>query len=205
MNEAVTSITDFMLFGESLVFSFWIFFGKKRTQSSYLWIFFFLLIGLGSLCGALFHGWDSFHTQKWWRFVTYFIVAGITFFPLALISLKTKKISSIWLWIAVLIIAGAFYIFYQSESFLHVIIYESVALFICFVIALQYLKIGWSRVAFSLLFGLFLSVVAALFQSQVIKVNLESLNNNDIFHIIQMMSLFFFFLVWKYAQALPEK
>ena len=196
--EPITAITDLLLSIECFVFSFLVF---KRAHSwqRLFWVGFFTCVGMGAFLGAVFHGLSFARGLMLWRGVNLSLILGITFFPLAIFSLKTKIVPK-WLFtlfLAVLILA--FFFFYNSQNFLHILSYEGGALTICTLLALIYLKKGY-KVAKPILIGIAISLVAAL--AQATNMRLLFLNNNDIFHLIQMIAMVFFLKSWETSQLL---
>ncbi len=191
--EPITALTDFLLSVECFIFTFLIF---KRAVSwqRLFWNGFFICVGMGAFLGALFHGFSFAQSVFLWRGVNLSLILGITFFPLAILSLRTRIIPK-WLFalfIAILILASFF--FYNSQNFLHILFYEGGVLTICIMIALTYLRKGYQE-GKPLLLGMVVSVVAAL--AQATNMRLLFLNNNDIFHLVQIIAMVFFFKAWK--------
>jgi hypothetical protein len=194
MNQPITSITDFILCAESLFFGLWIISCAPKEQSL-LWGSFFLFLTLGALLGGLYHGFSWADTNFMQRFINLSLIVALTVFPLAILSLKLSPIPPWVYYLTVFILLIAITALFNSTKFLHVILYEGGALLVSFCIVLYYFKSGDKEAASLLLAGLVLSVIGALIQS--LKFKLLPFSHNDLFHIVQMFSLVFFFFAWK--------
>ncbi len=193
MLEPITATTDFLLSFENLLFSLIVLL-KVKKPNRFMWFFFFLFIGLGAFQGALFHGFSWAHNPEMWRFVTLFLVLGITFFPFAVSTLNWHiSVRFIWSFVAVLSL-GVSFLLLESHNFLHIVIYELIMLLICAIMSLSLIKKGIATGKY-LLIGIALSFIAAGIQQSDLKILI--FNNNDLFHLIQIIGQALFFMGWK--------
>lgn len=193
MLEPITAITDFLLSFENLFFALAVLLKNKKKPKS-LWFFFFLFVSLGAFFGALFHGFKWAHNPEMWRFVTLFLVIGITFFPCALGTL-VWNIPAGFVWASILILScGISILLFESHNFLHIVIYEIVMLLLGAAMSIILIRKSRPEGRY-LLTGIILSFVAAGIQQSDLK--LFIFNNNDLFHLIQMIGQALFFMAWK--------
>ena len=194
MLEPTTSITDFLLSFENLLFAFTILLKNKKTSNS-LWLLFFLFISLGAFFGGLFHGFEWAHTKTMWQFVTLFLVLGITFFPCAL-STFIWNLPQLFLWSSIIALSCVIsFVLFESHSFLHIIIYEVLMLLVGAALSIILIK-KQKPAAQYLLLGIMLSFLAACIQQSDLK--LLIFNNNDLFHLTQMIGQALFFMAVRY-------
>ena len=193
MLEPTTAITDFLLSFENITFSLFIIL-KKRAPNKLLWFLFFLFIGLGAFQGALFHGFSWAHNKEMWQLVTLFLVLGITVFPFALSTL-IKPLSLWFVWGGIFTLSCAIaYLLFESKNFLHIIVYEVAMLLIGMAMSVVLIKKLHPSGKY-LLAGIFLSFLAAGLQQSDLQFSV--FNNNDLFHIVQIIGQALFFMSWK--------
>ena len=193
MLEQTTSITDFLLSFENLFFALAVLLKNNKTSKTLLF-FFFLFISLGAFAGGLFHGFEWAHTKTMWQFVTLFLVLGITFFPCAL-SAFIWDLPQLFLWSSIIALSCVIsFVLFESHSFLHIIIYEVLMLLVGAALSIILIK-KQKPAGKYLLLGIMLSFLAAGIQQLDLK--LLMFNNNDLFHLIQMIGQALFFMSWK--------
>ncbi|MBI2608599.1 MAG: hypothetical protein HYW47_03245 [Deltaproteobacteria bacterium] len=198
MNESLTAITDFLIVLESSFFCYLIFSTTPKTPNIYLWAFFFLFIALGAFLGSLYHGFSWDNMPLIWKGVNFTLVIAFTLLPLALYSFKEPYLPFWCYYIAVGVLCLALWtVFLGSSQFLHLLIYEVFSLGLCLMLAYHLFSLGFKQLSILFFIGFVVSAIAALLQ--IFKVRLGSLGHNDVFHIVEMVALLFFFLAWKFT------
>lgn len=198
MNQPLTALTDFLIVLESSFFCYLVFSTTPKTHNIYLWGFFFLFIALGAGLGSLFHGFSWAHIPLIWKGVNLTLVIAFTLFPLALYSFKAPHLPFWCYYLACGILCLTLWgVLLGNFQFLHVLIYEAFALGLCLILAYHLFSLGFKQLSILFFSGFIISVIAALLQ--ILKIRLGSLGHNDIFHIVEMVALLFFFLAWKFS------
>lgn len=187
---AVFAITYFFSLQKSKIHQF--------QKSRRWWSFAFLVIGIGALTGGTFHGFEKdlphFVAQGLWKttvftigFVSCFILVGT-----ALASLPEK----FHRWVMIIAAAKlAHYLVWMSshDDFYFVILdYAPVLVFVLVVQILAY----WFRSSLSapwMVIGVFLSFLAAYFQQLGWSPLRPYFDHNDLYHVIQIIALIFFY------------
>ncbi|MBI2027706.1 MAG: hypothetical protein HYS98_07915 [Deltaproteobacteria bacterium] len=202
MKEPITSLTDFALALEGFFFAYVVFTqGSLAHKES--WGVFFVLLSLGAALGGLYHGFTWKHQHLLWFLVTAFLLFAMSFFPQALGSLHRNNITWPSLITKTLLMMALFILFLSAWlksfqfPFCWVLIFEGCILLICFVLTFYIFASGNSLIALFLALGFCASIIAALFQTRLFGSSFWIFKHNDVFHIIQIVGLVFFFMSWK--------
>ncbi len=200
--EPVTTITDLILAGESFLFGHLLFWNDSRSFVR-SWAVGFLFLGFAALSGAVAHGAAPYMENIPWLLLAW---------PLTISSIVTASLFLHIAWIEefvssykkiLLIMVGVVSVFF----YLHILGYLNIltptgnltfnvailsyapAIFLQLILNLaRYVKTR--RIGYSLMCnGILLTVLGTLIQAFKIAPH-ENFNHNDLYHVIQMFSLF---------------
>lgn len=194
ISEPSTLLTDYLLAAFCMIFAYKL---KKNADQplAHYWSWIFLAIAGSAICGGTFHSFYHFLNPvliRWlWLATLYSLSLAAAFLLLSVHEkFKFKKYIKV-------LIGGKFFAFlfiytFIDASFILAILDYGSALTICvYVIARSSLCSLHEKMMF--FGGFLLSMIAAVVQQLQI-VNLGFLNHNDIYHLIQLLALYFFFI-----------
>lgn len=190
-------ITDFLL---AVFMGFWgiAILTSNPSSSQGFWSFSFLFSSLGAILGAISHGLkENFSmrgNQGIWKLTTFSIgIASYMMFA-GLITYYTQG-SLHDILIILDIISLVIYLIWMSEhdEFIYVIMYYGPAMLIVLIANIIDLLSSDNTYSLNFIIGVILAVIAAVIQ--ISKKGLHKhFNNNDIFHLIQIVSGYFLYL-----------
>lgn len=192
----MTMITDFILFVLACGFTYKLYSFKDKRLADY-WMSAFVFLGLSALLGGLHHGlaniWSFTFHQASWRLTLYGVGAASLFLAIATTELLPIRFRSTLR--VLLFIKFAIYIWVTSahpQFFVVIVDYFPVLLFLLATSMVRYFQTKERGDKF-LIFGVLLSFLGAAVQ--VLKIAPSSIfNHNDLYHCIQMVALYFWFV-----------
>lgn len=203
ITEPMTMLTDYMLFGQSLIYAYLLSKGslKGRVTPRQIWSWAFSFIALGSLLGGTYHGLalilDSQETLLLRRLTAYSI--GLTSL-LMVWGASWLVMGASWRRKLLLLLVGKLVIFVTwvtiDIKFLWVILDYAPAVITVAVfelIANRRQDQSESNTSYYFTYGLGAAVLGAIIQQSGFSLH-ENFNHNDLYHIIQMIGLHGFFL-----------
>jgi hypothetical protein len=204
MNHPSNLVTDYLLFGQATIFG-WSMrkeFLKSRNATHFCWSIAFFFLGLASLAGGTFHGFedilDSRVAAALWK-ITIYSVGAVSLFLLignayASVGLKGRKIFQAIGGVKSLLFA--FWMIFHNE-FVFVIVEYASAMILVMGLLLQNSNRSAGRLIIA---GILVSFLGAGLQQTGVVIH-EYFNANDIYHLIQLGANV---LLWKGALQLSD-
>lgn len=197
MTELSTLITDYVLGGLTAVLGFILLRNRSQSLPVRLWGFAFLASAFAAFAGGTWHGFRLMLGETalfWiWKAAIYFVSA----FGLAAMSGTILSAFSGRIRIGLLAFAAAIAVVYATwmatrDDFIYVIYFNAAAM--VFVLAVQaYTAFRWRDPASpAIVGGILVSGIAALVQATGVSLH-DDFNNNDLFHVIQMLGVYLLF------------
>lgn len=202
ITEPMTMITDYLIALELILFI--IFLQPSISNLSRLSIvFLFITTVVGAIAGGTSHGFTEYLGEDrhkfTWSLTVQSIAVGTTFFELALIVEYFSSMTQILLILLILsqLVMYQIWIMGKDEvTFLYVIInYGGTMIISLLFLIFRYLQEDEQSVEY-LIIGIVIAFIAAGIQQSGFKLHTH-FNHNDIFHVIQMIALYFFYLAAK--------
>lgn len=202
ITEPMTMITDYLIALELMIFIILL----KPSISNLprlSFIFLFLTTSIGAIAGGTSHGFTEYLGEDrhkfTWSLTIQSIAVGTTFFELALITEYFSSLSRILLTFMVLAQLVIYQIWIKGKeevTFLEVIInYGGTMTVGLLFLIYQYWQYNEQSVEY-LIIGIVIAFIAAGIQQGGFKLHTH-FNHNDIYHVIQMVALYYFFLAAK--------
>ncbi len=197
ITEPMTMITDYLIAIESAFITILILYKSSESSAMYLALS-VLFTGIGAIFGGTAHGFAKVLSNKLhtiiWKTTTYTIGIATVFFLHSAILSSVTSISKI-IFIALNLIAFIIYAFwmFNHDSFLYVVLY-----YVPSMILILGLKI-YSWFSFMdpssglIILGIVITFIGTGFQAAKISIH-KHFNHNDIFHVIQMISIYVLYL-----------
>jgi hypothetical protein len=189
--EPMTAFTDLLLCLLSLTFGLRLRGGTSRARS--LWSLAFLASSLGSLTGGLYHALQPtlsplLLTMLWKTTAIAIGAAGLLLFCGTTQALVPQRIAR-----TLILAASAFYAAYLAwmtthDEFIYIIAFYGSLMLATLVICTVRYPIA-PRACALIISGIAISAVAAAVQASHVRL-FADFNHNDLYHVIQMISLF---------------
>jgi len=199
--EPVTSITDYILAAEALLFSMLLFVGYQGQTSILLWAAGFAALAVSALLGGTFHGFQP--VLKLSTFVSLQRLSALTilaalllFIAAGILSKFTGKLSwTLFVSSAVLVAGGIFWTArnhkrdFTIEGSAHVvwIIFGVLA-----VLLLRHFLVHGKAIGYFMFTGALVMLVGIAVQQQEVVIH-PKFNENDLCHVLFMAGLFFLY------------
>lgn len=194
--EQTTAITDLFLSLQAIG-AIWILNRSqaKRPGWTDLWTWFFSLLSLSSLLGALSHGLKMTATVNTALWIVIYLALGImmALFLIAAVTMHWSPELGIRCLPYGMLIAFTFFVVTQvwSDSFLLFVIYEAISMLLALILYLSCFWLRREKGSGLLAAGILVGIAAAIIdtQSTLRFTFIWEFNNHGIFHLVQMISL----------------
>jgi uncharacterized membrane protein len=197
MTEVSTVITDYLLAGLTTVLAIALLRAARRDIARRLWGWAFLASALAALVGGTWHGFQRLLPEPalfWmWKAVVYSVgVFGLAAVSGTIIAASPRALRywMLALMVAVTVTYGAFMA--THDDFIYVIYFNAAAMSFVLVIHLD----SWFRrqdpASPWIVAGVLVSGLAAVAQASGMSLH-RNFNNNDLFHVIQMIGVYFLY------------
>lgn len=198
LSEPVTTLTDYAIAGEALIFAGLLLKPKPKSHLPVLcWAAAFVGVAIAAFCGGTYHGFYSSLSidTKWglWRGMTY----GLSFASggmLAATVCQLPRWMQGWGW-GVIGLKSAIYLSWTvfHPSFVYVVVDYLSAMLLILILLLQIRSDRPNKQHSEwIVAGVLCSLVAAGVQGIGFK-GTEYFNQNDLYHLVQMVALYFFY------------
>jgi hypothetical protein len=201
ISEPVTTLTDYAIAGEALIFAGLL---LKPKYKSFIrppvcfWAAAFVGVAIAALCGGTYHGFDSSLSMevKWglWRGITYALSFASGCMLAASVSELPRWMQG-WGWGAIAL-KSALYLswtaFYPNFVYIIVDYLSAMLLILLLQIRKSDRQIDWRTSSSWIVAGVLGSLIAAGVQGIGFK-GAEYFNQNDLYHLVQMIALYFFY------------
>ncbi|MCE7735162.1 MAG: hypothetical protein GPJ54_09815 [Candidatus Heimdallarchaeota archaeon] len=202
ITEPMTMITDYLIALELIIFIFLLKPSISNLPRLYF-VFLFLATAIGAISGGTSHGFTEYlgedRHKLTWLLTVQSIAVGTTFFELAIISEYFSSITKIILIILILIQLVMYQIWIRGQdevTFLSVIInYGGTMIISLLFLIFRYWQEDEQSVEY-LIIGIVIAFFAAGIQQSGYKLH-KHFNHNDLYHVMQMVALYFFYLAAK--------
>jgi hypothetical protein len=204
MNQPSNLITDYLLFFQATYFgvAMWKQFLEKRQTTHFCWSIAFFFVGLASLAGGTFHGfdhiWDHQVTAALWK-TTIYSVGVLSFFLLIGNAYATFGEFGRKLFLGIGCLKAVFFgiWMFSRDDFLFVIIEYATTMVMVIAILLK----NSNRSAMKwIISGIAVSFFGAGLQQAKVSLSIN-FDESDIYHVIQLGANF---LLWKGAMQLRD-
>lgn len=206
ITEPMTMITDYLIALELMIFIVLLnpsFSNLFSNLPKLAFTFLFLSTAIGAIAGGTSHGFTEYlgadRHKLTWLVTVQSIALGTTFFELAIIAeyfSSTSRIILAILVVAQLVIYEIWILSKEEIKFFYVIVNYGGTM----IIGLIYLVFRYfqenEQSAQLLIVGIVIAFIAAGIQQSGFKLH-QHFNHNDIYHIVQMIALYFFYLAAK--------
>ena len=194
ITEPSTAITDYILALETLILGILLLRGALQTPVK-LWAVAFFVLAIAAIAGGTFHGFidslDPLAAHILWKITL--IAVGIATFSMlsaAILAFSNQRM----ILFALAAIQFCVYIFFVARgNDFRIVIFDYVPAMILIVILAYTAK---AQSAGYILTAVLLSFVGAGIQSSNIQLH-KNFNHNDIYHVIQMIAMYFFYRAGK--------
>lgn len=192
MTEPTTTITDYILAGETL------FLGMLILPQNLLWSLSFVALSIAAAAGGTYHGFigsmSSTTAHIIWKTTLYGVgVATLLMLTATLLAYAPSPWKQLFVGLAVL--QFVFYVFLISRSNdFRFVVYNYVPAMIAILILAGFHKNVW------LVAAVLISFLAAAIQRSGIQLH-RHFNFNDIYHVVQMVAMYFFYRGGKLLQS----
>jgi hypothetical protein len=184
VTEPTTTITDYLLTAEC------IFFGALLIRNNLLWGISFFILAVAAAAGGTYHGFISHISaptaQALWKITLYSIgLATLLLLFATVLAYMPKPWKNIFLAITILQFVVYAYIMSGSNDFQYVI-YNYIPAMIAILLMAIFHKNLW------LVGAVLISFAGAAIQRSGVQLH-KHFNFNDIYHVVQMVAMYFFF------------
>jgi len=205
--EPMTVFTDYLISGQIIILSYFLLSNKHSSTSQIFWIIGFGFIGLGALFGGTSHGFKEYFSGRTnfiiWKLTTLSVGFGSFFTLLGSIgsSIRNDAFRNFMLILSVVSLTVYVVRMRTHHEFIDLVIY-----YLPLMITILFIKlISWYNwddpSSLPIIFAIGITLAGSIIQ--VLKIGLhEHFNHNDIFHLIQMVGIYFFYLGIKELNSL---
>jgi hypothetical protein len=185
--EPITTLTDYLLAIESLIFAIFLW---HRTK---LWSLAFIGVAIATFAGGTYHGFTLPPSTEWalWRTLTYALSLSSSAMLAATLHKFPRKVRA---WgMGAIVLKSILYLSWATyhPSFLYILIDYLSAMLILLII---HIKLATHHRTHStwMIAGVLTSFLAAAVQGLGLSLT-RHLNQNDLYHFVQMVALYFFY------------
>lgn len=198
LSEPVTTLTDYAIAGEALLFAGLLLKSKLKSHLPVLcWAAAFGGVAIAAFCGGTYHGFNLLPIEvKWglWRGMTYGLSLASGCMLAAAVSGLPRWVRA-WGWGAIAL-KSALYLswtaFHPNFTYIVVDYLSAMLLILLLQIRTTEQQINGQNSSFWIAAGVWGSLVAAGVQGIGFK-GTEYFNQNDLYHLLQMVALYFFY------------
>jgi hypothetical protein len=187
LSEPVTTLTDYALAIEALIFA------ALLWRSSKFWVAAFVGVAIAAFCGGTYHGFRLPTDLQWvlWRGMTYALSLSSSAMLAASLERLPRPVRA-WGWGAI-VLRSILYLSWTTfnPNFLYIIIDYLSAMLILLIIQTR-LAARHKTHSTWIIAGVLTSFIAAAVQGLGISWSAH-LTQNDLYHLVQMIALFFFY------------
>lgn len=199
LSEPVTTLTDYAIAGESLIFAGLLLKPKPKSYFPVLcWAAAFVGVAIAAFCGGTYHGFYSSLSidMKWglWRGMTY----GLSFASSCMLAATVSDLSRwgrAWGWGAIAL-KFTLYLSWTAfhPSFVYIMVDYLSAMLLMLLLQMRRgdRQINERSSSVWIIAGVSGSLAAAGIQGIGFK-GTEYFNQNDLYHLVQMVALYFFY------------
>lgn len=199
--EQTTAATDVVLAGLAFFATYLMWHaGQKAPWKSRIWVWIFSLLGIGSILGAFFHGFQHTLAVKkliWFPMLFLFSIVVALFLVAMLYDARGERSARRILPVMLMVGSLAFgVVAFNEGNFFVLILYETLAMLVALVgYILAAIKTGSSGNRF-MAAGVAVTILAAAVQATAsLSFTLVwEFDHNSVFHFIQMLGILFFIL-----------
>jgi len=198
LSEPVTTLTDYAIAGESLIFAGLLLKPKHKSSPPVLcWAAAFGGVAIAAFCGGTYHGFDLLPIgAKWglWRGMTYGLSFASGCMLAAAVSGLPRWVRG-WGWGAIALKSGLYLIWTAFHpNFVYIIVDYLSAMLV--ILLLQVRMVNRQSNQQNSSAWIVAGVVGSLAAAGVQGIGLKGtpyFNQNDLYHLVQMLALYFFY------------
>jgi hypothetical protein len=185
--EPITTLTDYALAIESLIFA------APLWQRTKLWSLAFIGVAIAAFSGGTYHGFLLPPAAEWalWRTLTY----ALNLSSSAMLAATLYKLPrSVRAWgIGAIVLKSILYLIWATyhPNFLYILIDYLSAMLILLAIHIK-LATHHKNHSIWIIAGVLISLIAAVVQGLGLSLT-KHLNQNDLYHLVQMVALYCFY------------
>ena len=197
ITEPMTMVTDYLLALFAWIFAYFIL-ANGYDEVQLYWSLSLIVTGIGAVGGGSSHGFKEFFSEKinsvLWK--TSIIPIGIGAYLMGVASINSS-LDWQYRWTINLLLAFTtllycIWIAFVNDKFIYVIFYYAPLMLL--VLALQVLRYLLSHLGGYIILGVLVSFLAAGIQITTKEKLPKYFNNNDLFHVMQIIGLYLFYL-----------
>ncbi len=197
--EPMTAFTDLLitLLGSYFAWKLFLLYGQSTAGVHLYWGLAFVMVSIGALLGAVSHGvgphFAPFVKNTLWKLTTLSIGGVSVFFLMTVIHHLPGLSLVFWIkWIPVLAYLIYFCVILVNDQFLNVILFY-VPIMIIVLMTMLYSQFSLGTVGSGYIsIGIIISFIGAGVQASRLGLH-QHFNHNDIYHVIQMIGMGFFY------------
>ncbi len=197
--EPMTAITDLIIAGLGIYFAKELFelYGQLGFEVHWHWAFAFLMVAVGAFLGAVSHGigphFAPIVKKSIWKLTTLSVGAVAVFFLMTVVYHLPGFSESAWIkWVPIAVYVFYVGVIFNNDQFLNVILFYVPAMILVLAAMLYSQFVLGSPGAGYISIGILISFIGAAVQASGRGFH-QHFNHNDIYHVIQMAGMWFFY------------